>query len=82
MCFRKRLMSMLTSPPKMDYHSLLQLTGYLTQSPKAVETSYGRGPDNRWYEYPHLPRSMLANYGGSQRRNKRIECIFLVYYNR
>ena len=25
------------TPPKMEYHNLLQLTGYLTQSPKAVE---------------------------------------------
>jgi len=30
------------SPPKMDYHSLLQLTGYLTQSPKAVEQQFRR----------------------------------------
>ena len=35
--------------------------------------------DNCWYEYPHLPCSLLANYGGSQRRNKRIEEIFLIY---
>lgn len=30
------------SPPKMDYHSLLQLTGYLTQSPAAVEQQFRR----------------------------------------
>ena len=30
------------SPPKMDYHSLLQLTGYLTQSPDAVEQQFRR----------------------------------------
>lgn len=30
------------SPPKMDYHSLLQLTGFLTQSPKAVEQQFRR----------------------------------------
>jgi serine/threonine-protein kinase HipA len=30
------------SPPKMDYHSLLQLTGFLTQSPVAVEQQFRR----------------------------------------
>ena len=30
------------SPPKMDYHSLLQLTGYLTQSAEAVEQQFRR----------------------------------------
>ena len=30
------------SPPKMDYYSLLQLTGYLTQSPEAVEQQFRR----------------------------------------
>ena len=30
------------TPPKMDYHSLLQLTGYLTQSPKVVEQQFRR----------------------------------------
>ena len=30
------------TPPKMDYHSLLQLTGYLTQSVKAVEQQFRR----------------------------------------
>lgn len=30
------------TPPKMDYHSLLQLTGYLTQSPDAVEQQFRR----------------------------------------
>lgn len=30
------------SPPKMDYHSLLQLTGFLTQSPEAVEQQFRR----------------------------------------
>ena len=30
------------SPPKMDYHSLLQLTGYLTQSSEAVEQQFRR----------------------------------------
>ena len=30
------------SPPKMDYHSLLQLTGYLTQSPIEVEQQFRR----------------------------------------
>lgn len=30
------------SPPKMDYHILLQLTGYLTQSPAAVEQQFRR----------------------------------------
>ena len=30
------------SPPKMDYHSLLQLTGYLTQSLEAVEQQFRR----------------------------------------
>ena len=30
------------SPPKMDYHSLLQLTGYLTQSDEAVEQQFRR----------------------------------------
>ena len=29
-------------PPKMDYHSLLQLTGYLTQSPVEVEQQFRR----------------------------------------
>lgn len=28
------------TPPKMDYHSLLQLTGFLTQSPEAVEQQF------------------------------------------
>ncbi len=30
------------APPKMDYHSLLQLTGYLTQSPAEVEQQFRR----------------------------------------
>ena len=30
------------TPPKMDYHSLLQLTGFLTQSPAAVEQQFRR----------------------------------------
>jgi len=30
------------TPPKMDYHSLMQLTGYLTQSPAAVEQQFRR----------------------------------------
>lgn len=30
------------TPPKMDYHSLLQLTGYLTQSPQDVEQQFRR----------------------------------------
>ena len=30
------------SPPKMDYHTLLQLTGFLTQSPEAVEQQFKR----------------------------------------
>lgn len=30
------------TPPKMDYHCLLQLTGYLTQSPEAVEQQFRR----------------------------------------
>ena len=30
------------TPPKMDYHSLLQLTGYLTQSPAEVEQQFRR----------------------------------------
>lgn len=30
------------NPPKMDYHSLLQLTGYLTQSPADVEQQFRR----------------------------------------
>lgn len=30
------------SPPKMDYYTLLQLTGYLTQSPAAVEQQFRR----------------------------------------
>ncbi|MDY6372556.1 MAG: type II toxin-antitoxin system HipA family toxin [Bacteroidales bacterium] len=30
------------TPPKMDYHSLLQLTGYLTQSSEAVEQQFRR----------------------------------------
>ena len=30
------------TPPKMDYHSLLQLTGYLTQSPIEVEQQFRR----------------------------------------
>ena len=30
------------TPPKMDYHSLLQLTGYLTQSNEAVEQQFRR----------------------------------------
>lgn len=30
------------SPPKMDYHSLLQLTGFLTQSLEAVEQQFRR----------------------------------------
>lgn len=30
------------TPPKMDYHSLLSLTGYLTQSPEAVEQQFLR----------------------------------------
>ena len=30
------------SPPKMDYHSLLQITGFLTQSPDAVEQQFRR----------------------------------------
>ena len=30
------------TPPNMDYHSLLQLTGYLTQSPEAVEQQFRR----------------------------------------
>ena len=30
------------TPPKMEYHSLLQLTGFLTQSPEAVEQQFRR----------------------------------------
>ena len=30
------------TPPKMDYHTLLQLTGYLTQSAQAVEQQFRR----------------------------------------
>ena len=30
------------TPPKMEYHNLWQLTGYLTQSPKAVEQQFRR----------------------------------------
>ena len=30
------------TPPKIEYHNLLQLTGYLTQSPKAVEQQFRR----------------------------------------
>ncbi|MBP5318768.1 MAG: type II toxin-antitoxin system HipA family toxin [Paludibacteraceae bacterium] len=30
------------NPPKMDYHSLLQLTGFLTQSPDEVEQQFRR----------------------------------------
>ena len=30
------------TPPKMDYHTLMQLTGYLTQSPEAVEQQFRR----------------------------------------
>lgn len=30
------------TPPKMDYHSLLQLTGFLTQSPDEVEQQFRR----------------------------------------
>ena len=30
------------TPPKMDYHSLLQLTGYLSQSPTEVEQQFRR----------------------------------------
>lgn len=30
------------TPPKMDYHSLLQLTGFLTQSAEAVEQQFRR----------------------------------------
>lgn len=30
------------TPPKMEYHNLLQLTGYLTQSSKAVEQQFRR----------------------------------------
>ena len=30
------------TPPKTEYHNLLQLTGYLTQSPKAVEQQFRR----------------------------------------
>jgi len=30
------------TPSKMDYHSLMQLTGYLTQSPAAVEQQFRR----------------------------------------
>lgn len=30
------------SPPKMEYHNLLQLTGFLTQSPEAVEQQFRR----------------------------------------
>ena len=30
------------SPPKMDYHTLLQLTGFLTQDPHQVEEQFRR----------------------------------------
>jgi len=30
------------TPPKMEYHNLLQLTGFLTQSPEAVEQQFRR----------------------------------------
>lgn len=36
------------TPPKMDYHSLLQLTGYLTQSVKAVEQQFRRMAFNHY----------------------------------
>lgn len=36
------LMNEPITPPKMDYHSLLQLTGYLTQSIKAIEQQFRR----------------------------------------
>ncbi len=39
------------TPPKMDYHSLLQLTGYLTQSPEAVEQQF------RWMVFNHYARN-------------------------
>jgi len=38
------------SPPKMDYHSLLQLTGFLTQSPEAVEQQFRRMAFNVYAE--------------------------------
>ena len=37
------------SPPKMDYHSLLQLSGYLTQSPDAVEQQFRRMVFNHYF---------------------------------
>lgn len=36
------------TPPKMDYHSLLQLTGFLTQSPEAVEQQFRRMAFNHY----------------------------------
>jgi len=46
------------SPPKMDYHSLLQLTGYLTQSPAAVEQQFRRMVFNHYAKnYDDHPRN-------------------------
>ena len=36
------------TPPKMDYHSLLQLTGFLTQSAEAVEQQFRRMAFNHY----------------------------------
>lgn len=36
------------TPPKMDYHSLLQLTGYLTQSAEAVKQQFRRMAFNHY----------------------------------
>lgn len=46
------------TPPKMDYHSLMQLTGYLTQSPEAVEQQFRRMVFNHYARnYDDHPRN-------------------------
>ena len=54
------------TPPKMDYHSLLQLTGYLTQSPDAVEQQFRRMVFNHYarnFDYHARNFSFLCRDG-------------------
>lgn len=56
------------SPPKMDYHSLLQLTGYLTQSEEAVEQQFRRMVFN---VYAHNMDDHARNFSFICRDGKR-----------
>lgn len=57
------------TPPKMDYHSLLQLTGYLTQSLEAVEQQFRRMAFNH---YAHNYDDHARNFSFICRERPRV----------